>query len=311
MAPVLIDSRDMLKLVFISALAVALVFASGFFIGHQRAAVFYQAGSEVRSLALPERVVHAEGVFETQLPGEIVAGEEIDVDQPETSVSEVVVKANPQAADKPPVNKGETSLQKTPEKKLARVKVEKKITVEQEKEIFSAENKETGLKSRREVTARQDADTTKALIVTAFTSDELSKIKYSIQVGVYGRLRNAENMVKKLQAKKFDAYITDYTNKKNETRYNVRYGYFSDKRSAISSLEKFRSDKKADGYLVKFSADNIVNIAQASVINQPVSVPQKNEAPGKEIEPAETPAEITQDKISQADVLNDSLIKTN
>lgn len=311
MAPVLIDSRDMLKLVFISALAVVLVFASGFFIGHQRAAVIYQAGSEVRSLALPERVAHAEGVFETQLPDEIVAGEEIDVDQPEKDVSEVVVIASPQAPNKPPVNKGATRLQKTPDKKLARVKADQKRKVEQEKEKFSAESKETDLKSSHEVTAKQNVSRPEGLIVTAFTSDELSKIKYSIQVGVYGRLRNAENMVKKLQAQTFDAYITDYTNKKNETRYNVRYGYFSDKRSAISSLEKFRSDKKSDGYLVKFSADNIVNIAEASVIIQPVSIPQQKEEPGKEIEPAVMPAGIAQDKISQADVLNDPLIKTN
>jgi len=32
---------------------------------------------------------------------------------------------------------------------------------------------------------------------------------------MYGRLLNAENMMKMLQAQQYDAYVSDYSNKKN------------------------------------------------------------------------------------------------
>jgi len=63
MAPILIDGRDLLKLALASVLVIALVFASGFFMGHQRAAAFYQAGSEKQSLSLPEKTGLAENVL--------------------------------------------------------------------------------------------------------------------------------------------------------------------------------------------------------------------------------------------------------
>lgn len=319
MAPLLIDSRDVLKLVFISALAVVFVFASGFFIGQQRAAVFYQAGSEIQSLALPVRVANADSVIDSQLPDKVVAGEEIDVDQPETIISENILKGNLQTSVELLENKKVPELYKSDDKKTAEIKAEQQKVVEQKEESFADENKDSGLVNSQQETVisesnksvKQYGSSSDALIVTTFTSDELSKIKYSIQVGVYGRLVNAENMMKMLQTQKYDAYITDYTNKKNEIRYNVRYGYFANKNSAITSLDKFKSDKKGDGYLVRFSAKNIVNIADAAVINQPVNVPVHNEESGNEVAPVATPPDITQDKISQADVLNDSLIKTN
>ena len=318
MAPLLIDSRDVLKLVFISALAVVLVFASGFFIGHQRAAVFYQAGSEVQSLTLPVRVANAGIAIDSQLPDKVVAGEEIDVDQPETIISEIILKGNHQTSAKPLEKKKVPELYKSNDKKTAEIKVEQKM-VEHKKESLADENKNPGLVnsqietviSSNDKMVKQHGGSSDALIVTTFTSDELSRIKYSIQVGMYGSLVNAENMMKMLQTQKYDAYITDYTNKKNETRYNVRYGYFANKNSAIVSLEKFKSDKKGDGYLVRFSAENIVNIADVAVINQPVNVPAHNEESGNEVAPVAIPPDITHDKISQADVLNDSLIKTN
>jgi len=52
--------------------------------GHLRAAAFYQAGSEMQSLSLPEKTTLAENVLDSQLPEVIEAGEDIDVDQPDT-----------------------------------------------------------------------------------------------------------------------------------------------------------------------------------------------------------------------------------
>jgi hypothetical protein len=87
----------------------------------------------------------------------------------------------------------------------------------------------------------------------------MDKIKYSIQAGVYGRLANAENVMEQLKAEKFDAYVSEYINKNNKVRYNVRLGYFVDKRSALPTLYHFRREKNSEAYLVKFSADAVVD----------------------------------------------------
>jgi len=87
----------------------------------------------------------------------------------------------------------------------------------------------------------------------------MDKIKYSIQAGVYGRLANAENVMEQLKAEKFDAYVSEYVNKSNEVRYNVRLGYFVDKKSALPTLYHFRREKNSEAYLVKFSADAVVD----------------------------------------------------
>ena len=43
----------------------------------------------------------------------------------------------------------------------------------------------------------------------------------------------------------------------------MRFGYFVDKKSALKALEKYKSSKKGDGYLVNFSAENIIDAADA------------------------------------------------
>ncbi len=280
MAPILIDSRDILKLVSISVLVTVLVFAGGFFMGHERAATFYQAGSEVRPLSLPERVMAVENTADSQAPEVIEAGEDIDVDQPETTMlANAILKDS--TSGSAVENSSETKNVSVP------------LKTEQAKDDLIVET------------------TADVSVVNTFTSDELRKIKYSIQAGMYGRLVNAENMMKMLQAKHYDAYVSDYTNKKNEIRYNVRFGYFADKKSAISTLREFKAKQEGDGYLVKFSADNIVNIAGATDIEHAVGVPAGENKVDEALTPVAVPSDIAEDKISRADVLSNTLVTIN
>ena len=108
-----------------------------------------------------------------------------------------------------------------------------------------------------------------------------------------------------LQAKKYDAYVTDYTNKKNEIRYNVRFGYFSDKKSALETLARFKTSQNGDGYLVKFSSDNIVKIAGVADIEKIADAPVLSNETDNRVTPVTVPPAITQDKVSQADILID------
>lgn len=282
MAPLLIDSRDMFKLVFASVLITVVVFASGFFIGLHRADAFYQAGVVVQSLVLPEPV-EAGDISDSQVPARIDAGENIDVDEPDHVVQSIA--KNPDAASDN--IEALTSLEDDNSISYGSVTYEQNIVVEQP-----------------EVSPE-------ASLETSSTPVELSKIKYTIQAGVYGSLRNATNMMKMLQAKKYEAYISDYINGKNETRYNVRFGYFSDRKSAVSSLEKFKSNKNSDGYLVRFSAENIVNIARAEADAQDATTPAPGIESEKDFAPVINPPENAAGKVSQADVLKNINIISN
>ncbi len=312
MAPLLIDSRDLLKFVLVSVVAVITVFASGVFVGHQRAATYYQAGSDVHPLPLPERTVVAESALESQLPVEVEAGEFIDVDHPGSSVKPVTKDASaqtmmtvpPKVTAKQKNDKAVPAKIKTQYKDDAVTKVETSIPSKKR----AKENSQMNAGNTEKHVFSVQPDTANASVVTSVRTDNFDDIKYSIQVGMYGRLVNAENMMKMLQIEQYEAYITDYSNRKNETRYNVRFGYFPDRKSALASLEKFKSDNNGDGYLVRFTADNIVNLADAG----------KNVTPQVQLEdhekastPAVIPSDTATDKVSQADVLTDTLIKTN
>jgi cell division protein FtsN len=318
MAPLLIDSRDLLKFGFLTVLVTISVFAGGFIMGHQQAADFYQASNDIRPLSLPEPAITVESNVNSRVPSIIEAGEEIDVDQPETMTSASKESNNLMPGSvKSAVAVAQASVDEK-EIHASQRTVARKITVSPKGELATGE-RTTGLNSDKSTAETQSATSTspKAVsvksnassadvsIVSIFTSDELSKIKYSIQVGMYGRLINAENMMSLLQVQKYDAYVTDYTNKKNEIRYNVRFGYFSDKKLALETLAEFKTSQKGDGYLVKFSSDNIVKIAGVADIEKIADVPvHKNETDNR-VTPVIVPSASTQDKVSQADILID------
>lgn len=265
MAPILIDSRGLLKLVFISVLITFVVFAAGFFIGYQQATAFHLAGSNTQALLLPEKpVVHASAI-EPQLPELMAAGEALDVDQPGTASEAVAVDVIVEPVYEKPVSPGKTNTSEI----TGYSKTQNNSTHAAVKQKVITKKTPEPIASSAIVDPRAVAEKT-PLVITAMPRQELNKIKYSIQVGMYGRLINAENMMRKLQAKQWDAYVSDYSNQQDEVRYNVRLGYFKDKESALAALKVYKKNQKADGYLVNFSAKNIVDVAHAETIEQPV-----------------------------------------
>lgn len=305
MAPILIDHRGLVKIGSLSVLTMILIFVSGFLFGHQRAATFYTSVSETASLALPEKVHSSVDDIEPQPPENIAAGEAIDVDQPDilkksvsntsqnsdhsTGVKQVVIAEYKEAlagkdfVDKDAVhdagNNGEPDIKAV-------------LFDNAGSRMASAKEYDRPLAAHENITLAANVAPSK--LPTILSADELKKIKYSIQVGMYGRLNNAENMMKMLQEKYLDAYVSDHTNSKNETRYNVRFGYFTDKKVAMAALKEYKKHYNGDGYLVKFSVERVVNIAGMD-----------DRAQSEAIKPAATSSEDTLEKISQL-VLPDS-----
>jgi len=312
MAPILIDSRDLIKFGFISVLTAFSVFSAGFLFGHQQAESFYLTGNKIESLSLPEKVVGIEGDLEPQMPGIIDAGEEVDVDQPELLANEVVQSVA--------VNKTSSEIEDTESHDLA-VSVDSKSTADKlsvtnhgisdKRDSSQAENIDTAVNEISEENTSENiinADTDKdvvqkyqAVVVSSFTSDELNKIKYSIQVGMYGRLLNAENMMETLQAKQLNAYVSDYKNNKDEVRYNVRFGYFVDKKTAVSALEAYKDNQDGDGYLVRFSVENITNLARAEGADQPALIEEDSQDSQT---PESKPSDVIQDQVAPVDTIN-------
>ncbi len=325
MAPILIDNRGLIKLGLISVLTTVIVFAAGFLSGYQQATTFYAASSEIETLALPVQAALQESDVEPQLPDTVVAGAEIDVDQPQVeSKTSVIESKNSISSNKEKVNK--TNEASALYKRAAIEHASKEPTsiepasIEQmgksnnkisDKNIVNKNNqlsikgpsiKEPIKKAVASASFKNDSGKSAAtkepgfIVVASLTSAELNKIKYSIQVGLYGRLINAENMVKMLQAQHLDAYVSGYTSKKNENRYNVRFGYFVDKKSAISALNNYKNIHKGDGYLVNFSVENITKLADVMDLKQTTTT----EESGKKLSPVTAPLEAVGDKVSQA-----------
>ena len=337
MAPLLIDSKDVVKLSLIAVLLVLAVFAGGFLSGYQQAAAFYLAGSEVQALSLPEHTASDENDIESQAPKVTAAGEEIDVDRPKSIIKTTKTKSTiakskqsklpvgskesaSARADKTNTATVRTANTKADKTKADKTKTARKKTASQKTKILPQPAGDVDVKTADKPVAdalvESGIDSGKQKIVvsdvyknTVLSAEDLNAIKYTIQVGMYGRLVNAENMMQMLLAQQFDAYITDYTNKKSEVRYNVRFGYFSDKRSAINDLKKFKSKQKGDGYLVKFTAENIVDLADAKGLTEEVKV-IKSEKKKNRVKPAAV-VEPVADKLSQVTISSQPLTATN
>ena len=317
MAPILIDNPGLIKLGLISVLSTVIVFAAGFFSGYQQATTFYAAGSEIETLALPVQAVLLEGDVEPQLPDTIVAGADIDVDQPQVeskanTKNSVVESKSSISSKKEKVTKTKTS--ETPvSTKLVSLEQASKPNNKASSDDKNIVSKNNQLSIKEAVTSNSfqnesgESAATKEpdfIVVASLTPAELISIKFSIQVGIYGRLINAENMMRMLQAQHLDAYVSDYTNKKNENRYNVRFGYFVDKKSALSALKKYKNKQKGDGYLVNFSVENITKLADAMDLKQSTTTEETEKKPS----PATAPLETTGDKVSQIDVVSASTV---
>ena len=73
---------------------------------------------------------------------------------------------------------------------------------------------------------------------------------YAVQVGMFNLHANARQMVEKLASRSFDAYIVDYVNRKNQTKYNVRIGYYPDRLSGKQQLALYKRQFNTPAYLV-------------------------------------------------------------
>ena len=232
MAPILLDKHGIMKLSVIAATAIVLVFSAGFLFGYHQANDQNVRSADSEPLTLPVKNTHLATDVEQQIPEVVDAGEVSDVDQPE------IVKASTKKI------RASTDALETP------------VLDSNIKKIAGEVNPST---VADEITLNDITNTEPVSI----SDDILAKAKYSIQVGMYGRLVNAEVMAEKLRLQNLHAYVTDYINKKNEVRFNVKFGYFPNKNIAHAALQEYINSQSGDGYLVNFTVDYLTHIEAA------------------------------------------------
>jgi hypothetical protein len=244
MKPILIDIRVVKKLGFLAALITVFAFAGGYLFGYQQAKVFYTTGDESGSLFSSINSISTDSDIEPQAPEIVDAGENKNADDPDNITPSV-----------------------TPDEVVTKADAE--ITEENTKQDTAATLVATASPADNKPT-------------TQITTDRPKKIKFSIQVGIYGSLKNAQKMKRKLQAKNLDAYISSFKNKDNKLRFNVRFGYFENLKFANIALDDYRNIKKGNGYVVNFSDKNIIHSDAddiEQIANEPTPVTKSVDAP--------------------------------
>lgn len=73
---------------------------------------------------------------------------------------------------------------------------------------------------------------------------------YSVQAGLFGSRKNALKYIDKLKASGFEAYLNEYLASDGVMRYNVRFGYFPDRKTGESRLADFKTQFTTPAYLV-------------------------------------------------------------
>ncbi len=277
MAPILIDNRCMMKLLLISVLSTAIIFAVGFFSGYQQATTFYTADRKTETLVLPVSASFLDSDIEPQLPATIAAGAEIDVDLPQAGSKTGTINSD--------------------------VKSKLPVSSNEEKNISHGFQNKLGFQNNLDESAVFNEPD--FVVFTLLTPSELNSIKYSIQVGAFGRLINAENMVRTLRSQYLNAYVSDYLDKKNKDRYNVRFGYFFDKKSAVVALNKYKNKNNGEGYLVNFSVKNITKLADAKNVKGVAITEKTKKMVSPEIMPSDAMLlETGQNIVLQADFIS-------
>ncbi|MFC1589528.1 SPOR domain-containing protein [Pseudomonadota bacterium] len=281
-APVLLDHRSYKRLLLAIIVLGVGSFFGGYISGFEKAEDTFMAEMGSMDLILPEVDVSDLALAEAQIPAVEEPGASIDVDSVDSdSIAEVVVKkiAKP-ITEKVIVAEKPVEIIPLPVIPVTTVQAEAvqvenfQVEVPAQKEapavVVVASLDESVLpvalgiggpatESNVEAETASQADETQEdhsgselLEAQNIVEDATEEnARYSIQVGMYSNFDNAASRVEQLLDTNLSAYINDYKNKKDETRYNVRFGYFASFSSAKLALEIYQQSYAGSGYIAR------------------------------------------------------------
>lgn len=221
MSPVLLDHRNLKWVWTCIALFVFMAFCSGYIFGFEKSNRQWMAKIDPVEITLPAVAATTLAEVEEQIPEFEEPGANIDVGSADEQVR----------VDGP--------LIKTPLVTEAEADVIEPAVLESDPE-------ETGFNEA----ADQVAEIEEAMTEIVDNASE-EDARYSIQVGMYKKIDNAANRVEELLSENLNAYIHEYKNTNDETRYNVRFAYFSSFSSAGEALKIYQQHYVGSGYIAR------------------------------------------------------------
>lgn len=269
-APLLIDQRSMVRLGLVMSLFLFLIFMSGYMLGFQKAEARLSDPVARVTLPLPEPMHAALEQIEPQIPQRIEPGESIDVDRADQAADSQTTTSKTSAITSSTSTSGtsKTSTDNTAQTgpadrpvQLAAAKpgvasqhgpLTSRLAKIQSADVAISKATDTmGVGGPATSDPGQSAESPRSALFDNATQDTA---RYSIQVGMYSQLDNAERKVEELTSADLSAYLDDFLNGQDETRYNVRFGYFADHRSAREALEIFEQEMAGSGYIVNLNS---------------------------------------------------------
>jgi len=244
------------------------VFSSGYYIGHQKA----DSGKGIElnktiALALPGPA-HADTTeYGPHIPQAQIPGAYIDVDSPDettagiNSKQQAVTQAHNTGADVENVINETTStietsavsddsaVQDHQQLHLASLAITPDVfkTANDTNAIHKTDDQTINTGDNQQLSGGLEPVAQAQIIDTATVEDA----RYTIQVGAFADSQNAIRRMSELESRNLSAYTDGYTNKRNELRFNVRFGYFKDKSSALAALNSFEQNMSGSGYIAR------------------------------------------------------------
>jgi len=268
MTPVLLDQRSIFRAGISLSIGMLVIFFTGYYIGHQKADSGKSLGlNKTIALALPSPA-HADTTgYDPLIPKAQIPGANIDVDSPEDkaadSVSEAqtvthmhqaeaeveaVIKETTDKIEKPAASdrsagQGDGQLQ------LASLAITPGVfKIGSEAGVIDqARDKQVNAGDEQQFNDNIESGGNTEITDTASAADA----RYTIQVGVFADSENAIRRMSELESNNLSSYTDGYTNKRDQLRFNVRFGYFKDKSSAVAALNSFQQNMSGSGYVAR------------------------------------------------------------
>ncbi len=268
MAPVLFDQRRLFSAGMTIILGMLVVFVGGYYLGYQKADSGRDMGlNTTMALALP-KPAHADTAhYEPYTPETQLPGANIDVDIADDAITAIEGKDNAviqagkvKAQVEAVIYETTTSIETPAASATAMQQNEPQLqlaSLDVTHEVLKTDNQPDLIEAIDD--SRQNAGNAQQLNDGTATAKHAGAVdtataenaRYTIQVGVYADSNNALRRKSELESQQLSAYIQAYSNKRDEQRFNVRFGYFKDKSSAVAALDGFEQNMSGSGYVTR------------------------------------------------------------
>ena len=242
MSPVLLDHRN-LKWIWLSVgLFAFMTFFAGYILGFEKSNNKWMSKLDPMEITLPDVLLSDLNSSEQQIPESQEPGANIDVDSADEADDDIVAAVNNSDMYTGVVTSAAAGV-------LAK-EVVKPVTVISKQEVLV---EDPSTEAGSDINLLEIEPSSEQIIAALTIVDDATEetARYSIQVGMYKSFDNAASKVEKLINSDLSAYINDYKNKQDETRYNVRFGYFSSFSSGQQALAIYENNFAGSGYVAR------------------------------------------------------------